>query len=66
MGRIKSGQIDRVQSNVRAFGIAGDWKATALEQGVVVWVIGLRRSRKGGGGLWPHGVKKRKTQLDII
>ena len=28
--------IDCVQSDIRAFGIAGDWKATALEAGV--WV----------------------------
>ena len=36
---------DCVQSGRRAFGIAGDWKATALEAGVCVETVteGLRR-----------------------
>ena len=37
--------IDCVQTNVRAFGITGDWKATALEAGVwveTVTVIGRK------------------------
>ena len=45
---------DCVQSDIRAFGIAGDWKATALRA-----EVGLRRSRRVGGGSWPHGGKKR-------
>ena len=45
---------DCVQSDIRTFGIAGDWKATALN--AEVWV---RRSRRVGGGLWPRGGKKR-------
>ena len=44
---------DCVQSDIRAFGIAGDWKATALNR------CGLRRSRRVGGGSWPRGGKKR-------
>ena len=30
----KERKIDCVQSGVRAFGIAGEWKATALEAGI--------------------------------
>ena len=36
MGRRKSGWIDCVQSDIRAFGIKEDWKATALK--AEVWV----------------------------
>ena len=35
-GRKENEWIDCVQSNIRVFGIAGDWKATALE--AQVWV----------------------------
>ena len=45
---------DCVQSDIRAFDIAGDWKATAL-----MLRCGLRRSRRVGGGSWPRGGKKR-------
>ena len=45
---------DCVQSDIRAFGIAGDWKATALN--AEVW---LGRSRRVSGGSWPRGGKKR-------
>ena len=50
---------DCVQSDIRAFGIAGDWKATALK--AEVWVETVT---EGGRGLWPRGGKKRKTRLD--
>ena len=46
--------IDCVQSDIRAFGIVGDWKATALE--AEVW---LRPSRRVGGGSWTRGGNKR-------
>ena len=39
---------DCVHSDIRTFGIAGDWKATALEAKVCV-----RRSRRVVGGLRP-------------
>ena len=48
---------DCVQSYIRAFGIAGDWEATALE--AEVWVETVV------GGSWPRGGKKRQTRLDI-
>ena len=43
MGKRK--YINRVQSDVRAFGIAGDWKATALEAGVRVKTVMEGRRR---------------------
>ena len=46
---------DCVQGDIRAFGIAGDWKATALK--VEVWVE-VETSQRVGGGSWPHGGKK--------
>ena len=51
---------DCVQRDIRAFGITGNWKATALEA-----ECGLIRSRRVGGGSWPRGGKKRYTRLDI-
>ena len=45
---------DCVQSGIRAFGIAGDWKATALKLR-----CRLRRSRRVGEGSWSQGRKKR-------
>ena len=45
---------DCVQSDIRAFGIARDWKATALRMR-----CGLRRARRVGGGSWPRGGNKR-------
>ena len=51
-GGKKKEWTDRVQSDIRAFGVAGDWKATALK--AEVWVETVV-----GGGSWPHGVKKR-------
>ena len=45
---------DCVQSDIRAFDIAGDWKATALKLS-----FGLRRSRRVGEGSWLRGGKKR-------
>ena len=41
---------DCVQSDIRAFGIKGDWKATALK--AEVWVETVA---EGGGGSWPRG-----------
>ena len=52
---------DCVQSDIRAFGIAGDWKATTLR--AEVWVE--TASRRVGGGSWPRGGNKRYTRLDI-
>ena len=43
---------DCAQSDIRAFGTARDWKATALVR------CGLRRSRRVGGGSWPRGGNK--------
>ena len=37
VGRRKSGPISSRQSDIRAFGIVGDWKATALKR-AEVWV----------------------------
>ena len=44
---------DCAQSDIRAFDIAGDWKATALK--AEVWVETVRV----GGGSRPRGGKKR-------
>ena len=44
---------DCVQSDIRAFGIAGDWKATALKAEVWVETVTV------AGGSWPRGGKKR-------
>ena len=41
----KKERTDCVQSDIRAFGIAGDWKATALK--AEVWVDTVT---EGGGG----------------
>ena len=38
-GREKKGWIDYVQSDIRAFGITRDWKATALKTEVWVEVV---------------------------
>ena len=43
-GKVKE-WTDYIQSDIRAFGIARDWKVTALE--AEVWV---ERSRRVGGG----------------
>ena len=51
---------DCVQSDIRAFGITGDWKTMALK--AEVWV---EVSRRVDGGSWPRGGKKRKTRPDI-
>ena len=49
---------DCVQSDVRAFGIAGDWKATALE--AEVWVETITE-----GGAEAHGrVEERRGRCD--
>ena len=59
--------IDCVQSDVRAFGIAGDWKATALEAGVWVETVteGVRRFmaawRNGEEDAARHRQKKREV-----
>ena len=45
---------DCVQSDIRAFGIAGDWKATAL-------IAEVGRSRRVAGASWPRGGKKMQT-----
>ena len=42
-GKKEKKWIDCVQSNIRAFGIAGDWKATALK--AKVWV---EKTTEGG------------------
>ena len=51
-GAVRRGQggkgkewTDCVQSDIRAFGIAGDWKATALKADV--WVETIAESRQG-------------------
>ena len=53
-GRKEKECTDSVQSDIRAFGIVGDWKSTVLK--VEMW---LRRSQRVGGGSWPPGGKKR-------
>ena len=52
-GRLPKGErgADCVQTDIRAFGIAGDWKVTALK--AEVWVATV------DGGSWPRGGKKR-------
>ena len=45
---------DCVQSDIRTFGIAGDWEAPALK--IEVWVETVRRV---GGVSWSRGGKKR-------
>ena len=47
---------DCVQSDMRAFGIAGDWKATALE--AEVWVETVTESRRRFMAAW------RKEKVD--
>ena len=42
-----------MQSDIRAFGITGDWKTMALK--AEVWV---EAATGGGGGSWPRGGKK--------
>ena len=54
--------IDCVQGDVRAFGVAGLLKATALEAGVWVRVLGLRRSRRGRRRFVAAWGKRRKTR----
>ena len=44
---------DCVQCDIRAFGVAGDWKATALK--AEVWVETVME----GGRRWPRGGTKR-------
>ena len=56
VGTINSEQIDCVQSDVRAFGIARDWKATALEEGVWVETV-----TEGG---WRFVAAWRKKDVD--
>ena len=51
--------IDRVQSEVWAFGIAGDWKAT-LEARMLDVGRGGNGGGAGDGGLW----SRRKTEED--
>ena len=53
---------DCVQSDVQAFGLAGDWKATTLE--AERGVCELRRLWTVGESLWSCGRKKRWTRLD--
>ena len=55
LGGKEKGWTDYIQSNIRALGIAGDWKASALE--AEVWVETITEG--GGGGSWPRGGKKR-------
>ena len=45
---------DCVQSDIRAFGITGDWKRWR-------WRLrcGLKRPKRAGGGPWPRGGNKR-------
>ena len=43
-GGKKKEWTDCVQSNIRAFGIAGDWKATALK--AEVWVETVKEGRR--------------------
>ena len=62
VGRRKTEWTDCVQSDIRAFGISGDWKTMALK--AEVWVEAVRRV---GGGSWPRGGKKKsKTRPDIV
>ena len=51
---------DCVQSDIRAFGIMGDWETMAVK--AEVWVEAVTEV---GGGSWPRGGKKRKTRPDI-
>ena len=51
---------DCVQSDIRAFGIIGDWKAMALK--AEVWVEAVT---EGGRRFMPRGEKKRKTRPDV-
>ena len=49
MGKRKE-STDCVQSDIRAFGIAGDWKATALE--AEVWVETVTEGGRGFMAAW--------------
>ena len=50
------------RADIRAFGIAGDWKVTTLLK-AKVWVETV--TERVDGGSWPCGGKKRSTRLDI-
>ena len=52
-GKEKQG-TDWVQSDIRAFGIAGDWETKVLEADMSDKTV-----TKVGGGLWPRGGNKR-------
>ena len=49
-GGMEKEWTDCVQSDMRAFGIAGDWKATALE--AEVWVETVTESRRRFMAAW--------------
>ena len=55
-GKEKEEWIDCVQSDIRAFSIAGDWKATALN--AKVWVETVTKGGRGFMAAW------RKEELD--
>ena len=48
---------DYVQGNIRAFGITGEWKATALK--TEVWVDTVTDGRRGFMAAW------RKEEVDV-
>ena len=48
---------DFIQSDIRALGIAGDWKSTALK--AEVWVRVETVTEEGRRFSWPRGGKKR-------
>ena len=56
MGGRKSGPIAYRASDIRAFGIAGDWKATALK--AEVWVETVTEGRRRFMAAW------RKQEVD--
>ena len=61
-GRKEKEWTDWVQSDIWAFGIARNWKSTALK--AAVWI---KTVPEGGRRLIaPRGREKRKTRLDIV
>ena len=57
-GRKEKEWTDCVQSNIRAFGITGDWKATALK--AEVWVETATEGRRRFMAAW------RKIEVDAV
>ena len=57
-GRKEKEWTDCVQSDIRAFSITGDWKATALKAEVCVEMV-----TESGQGSWPRRAAKRLGTL---